>query len=168
MSIEDYQRYPQGIQVREVKVRQKVLVTTLMSPRKTTKNALGKLYFQPWHVELDLRNIKTTLGMEMLSCKSADMCEKELWVYLLAYNLIRLLMAEAALRARLPPRQLSFKHTLQMWMACCQRKFKLDAEEHMETLFLLIAKLRVGDRPGRIEPRERIRKCGRDNRPRLN
>lgn len=153
MSLEEYQRYPTEIQVREVKVRGKVLVTTLMSPRKVTKNALGKLYFQRWHVELDLRNIKTTLGMEMLSCKSAGMCEKELWVYLLAYNLIRLLMAEAALRAQLLPREISFKHTLQMWMAWSQRKFQLDAEEQADELFLLIAKIRVGHRPGRIEPR---------------
>lgn len=188
MSVEDYQRYPQEIPVREVKVRQKILVTTFMSPRKATKNELGKLYFQRWHVELDLRNIKSTLGMEMLSCKSADMCEKELWVYVLAYNLIRILMAESALRAQLLPRQLSFKHTLQMWMTWSQRKYKLDVTEHSETLFLLIAQIRVGDRPDRIEPRavkrrpkahprlqaprkderERLIKCRRDKRHRLN
>jgi hypothetical protein len=57
----------------------------------TDKADLGALFLQRWHVELDLRNIKTTLGMETLSCKSPEMCEKELWVYLLAYNLIRLL-----------------------------------------------------------------------------
>lgn len=188
MSIEDYQRYPKEIRVREVKVRQKILVTTFMAPRKTTKNMLGKLYFQRWHVELDLRNIKTTLGMEMLSCKSAEMCEKELWVYVLAYNLIRLLMAESALRAHLQPRQLSFKHALQMWIAWSQRKHKSNATEHTETLFFLIAQIRVGDRPGRIEPRavkqrpkafprlqaprkeerERLMKCRRNEKLRIN
>ena len=44
--------------------------------------ALGDLFGQRWHVELDLRNIKTTLGMETLSCKTPDMCEKEVWVYI--------------------------------------------------------------------------------------
>ena len=63
------------------------------------KSVLKSLYRQRWHVELDLRNIKTTLGMEHLRCKSPAMAIKELWVYLLAYNLIRLLMAQAALLA---------------------------------------------------------------------
>jgi hypothetical protein len=65
-------------------------------------------------VELDLRNIKTTLGMEPLRCKTPEMALKELWVYLLAYNLIRLLMAQAALLADQIPRQLSFKHRVQV------------------------------------------------------
>ena len=81
-----------------------------------TKEALAVLYLQRWHVELDLRNIKTTLGMDILSCKTPEMVEKEMWVYFLAYNLIRLVMAEAALQADLLPRQLSFKHSLQIWV----------------------------------------------------
>lgn len=75
------------------------------------------LYRERWHVELDLRNIKTTLGMEVLSCKTPVIARKEIWVYLLAYNLIRLMMAQAALLADRLPRQLSFKHTLQIWIA---------------------------------------------------
>jgi len=104
-------------------------------------------------VELDLRNIKTTLGMAVLSCKTPQMCEKELWVYLLAYNLIRLLMAEAALRAGVLPRQLSFKHTLQIWVAWSRRQFLSGSGEDTATLFVLIAQIRVANRPGRIEPR---------------
>ncbi len=75
------------------------------------------LYKQRWHVELDLRQIKTTLGMERLSCKTPAMAEKEVWVYLLAYNLTRLMMAQAALEAHIMPRELSFKHTLQLFIA---------------------------------------------------
>lgn len=153
MSRETYCSHPQAITVREVKVGKKVLVTTLLSPRKTAKADLGALFLQRWHVELDLRNIKTTLGMEALSCKSPEMCEKELWVYLLAYNLIRLLMAEAALQAGVTPRQLSFKHTLQIWVAWSQRQFLSGAKEDTATLFMLIAQIRVGERPGRVEPR---------------
>lgn len=153
MSREEYARYPRQITVREVKVGKKVLVTTLRSPRQCSKAALGELYLQRWNVELDLRNIKTTLGMEMLSCKTPEMCEKEMWVYLLAYNLIRLLMAEAALQAGVLPRQLSFKHTLQVWVAWSQRQFLSEAKEDTAGLFILIAQIQVGDRPGRVEPR---------------
>ena len=81
------------------------------------------------------------------------MCEKEFWAYLLAYNLIRLLMAEAALQAEVLPRQLSFKHTLQIWVAWSQRQFLSASGEDTATLFVLIAQIRVADRPGRIEPR---------------
>ena len=153
MSLEAYHRYPKELKVREVKVGKKVLVTTFLVPRKTAKAALEGLFWQRWHVELDLRNIKTTLGMEALSCKTPDMCEKEMWVYLLAYNLLRLLMAEAALQAGVLPRQLSFKHTLQIWVAWNQRQFLSNAKEDTASLFILIAQLRVGKRPGRMEPR---------------
>jgi len=153
MSIDEYRSYPHEIKVREVKVGKKVLVSTFLSPRKMPKAELEKLYWQRWNVELDLRNIKTTLGMETLSCKTPQMCEKEFWVYLLAYNLIRLLMAEAALQANVLPRQLSFKHTLQIWVAWSQRQFLSGAGEGTSTLLVLIAQIRVADRPGRIEPR---------------
>ena len=153
MSREEYHSYPKQITVREANIGKKVLVTTLLSPRKTAKADLKALFLQRWNVELDLRNIKTTLGMEALSCKSPEMCEKELWVYLLAYNLIRLLMAEAALQAGVLPRQLSFKHTLQIWIAWSQRQFLSSTKEDTATLFLLIAQIRVGERPGRVEPR---------------
>lgn len=96
LSGEDYRGYPDEITVREVKVGRKMLVTTFLNPRKTPKGELGQLFWQRWNVELDLRNVKSTLGMERFSCKPPAMVEKELWVSLLAYNLIRLLMAEAA------------------------------------------------------------------------
>jgi len=153
MSVEEYRDYPDEIKVREVQVGKKVLASTFLSPRKTPKAELEKLYWQRWNVELDLRNIKTTLGMEALSCKTPQMCEKEFWVYLLAYNLIRLLMAEAALQAGVLPRQLSFKHTLQIWVAWSQRQFLSRSGEDTATLFVLIAQIRVANRPGRIEPR---------------
>jgi hypothetical protein len=103
-------------------------------------------------VELDLRNIKTTLGMERLSCQTPAMAIKEIWVYLLAYNLIRLMMAQAALLAHRLPRQLSFKHTVQIWIAWIQHANRID-DDKLYGLFALIAQQRVGERPGRIEPR---------------
>ena len=93
------------------------------------------------------------MGMERLTCKTPEMCEKELWVYVLAYNLIRLLMAQAAVQAAALPRQLSFKHTVQVWVAWSQRQFLSNVPEDTAALFRLIAQIRVGNRPGRMEPR---------------
>ena len=81
------------------------------------------------------------------------MAVKELWVYLLAYNLIRLLMAQAALLADQIPRQLSFKHTVQIWMAWQQRGGGTHDAVCIHALLVLIAEPRVGLRRGRIEPR---------------
>jgi len=153
MTAEEYASYPHELTLREVQVRKKVLVTSFLKPREVCKRELGKLFLQRWNVELDLRNIKTTLGMEALSCKTPAMCQKELWAYLLAYNLIRLLMAQAAAHASVLPRQLSFKHTLQVWVAWSQRQFLSDTLEDTTALFRLIAQIRVGKRPGRVEPR---------------
>jgi hypothetical protein len=95
-----------------VQVGGKILVTTLLEPREVNKAELSDLYVMRWSAELDLRNIKTTLGMDILSCSTPQMNEKEAWVHLLAYNMIRLIMAQAATNAAVHPRQLSFKHTV--------------------------------------------------------
>jgi len=84
MSQKEYDQAPEMLKLRELRAGGKVLVTTLLCPKVTSKAALKTLYRDRWHVELDLRNIKTTLGMEMLSCRSPAMVEKEIWVYLLA------------------------------------------------------------------------------------
>lgn len=151
MSEVQYAAAPNTLSVRELRVGGKTLVTTMLCEKQTPKAALKALYQQRWHVELDLRNLKTTLGMEMLSCKSPAMATKEIWVYLLAYNLIRRTMVSAALHAGILPRHLSFKHTLQLWLTWQQRG--LDSEDYFVTLLILVAQHRVGERPGRIEPR---------------
>jgi hypothetical protein len=153
MTAEAYAGYPDALTLRETKVDKKVLVTSFLNPREVCKRELKGLFLQRWNVEVDLRHIKTTLGMETLSCKTPPMCEKEVWIYMLAYNLIRLLMAQAAVHAGVLPRQLSFKHTLQVWIAWSQRQFLSSAPEDTAGLFRLIARIRVGNRPGRIEPR---------------
>lgn len=114
MSQERYDQTPELLTVRELKVSGKVLVTTLTYPKFATKNELKALYKSRWHVELDIRNIKDTMGMNILSCKTPSMVLKEMWIYLLAYNLIRLLMAQSAELADIIPRRISFKHCLQL------------------------------------------------------
>jgi hypothetical protein len=153
MSQADYDQAPQSLTVRELRTGGKTLVTTLICHKHTSKAALKSLYRGRWHVELDLRNIKTTLGMERLSCQTPAMAIKEIWVYLLAYNLIRLMMAQAALLAHRLPRQLSFKHTVQIWIAWTHHANRIDNDDKLYGLFVLIAQKHVGHRPGRIEPR---------------
>jgi hypothetical protein len=153
MSPEHYAAAPVSLVLREFKAGKKTLITTLLDPKINPRQALKSLYYSRWQVELDIRSIKTTLGMHTLSCKTPEMAEKEMWVYLLAYNLIRLIMAESALLANVLPRTLSFKHTLQLWLAwSCQSPATCEPEQ-MKKLFQLVAALRVGKCPGRIEPR---------------
>jgi Transposase DDE domain len=158
MTLEHYESFPEEITVREIKVDGQVLVTTMLDHRRVRKTELSKLYGLRWNVELDLRNIKTTLGMDVLRCQTPQMNEKEMWVHLLAYNLIRLLMAQAALDAGVHPRELSFKHTVQIWMEWTSQQLPNNPALHNSTLFRLIAQLKVGNRPGRIEPRMRKRR----------
>ena len=153
MSQEDFDQAPNSLTVRELRAGGKVLVTTLLCPKETRKNALKKLYKSRWHVELDLRNIKTTLGMDIVSCCTPEMVKKEIWTYLLAYNLIRLLMAQAAFLAGIVPRQLSFKHTLQLWLARINYIPEQYGVDKREKFFILVAQQQVGKRNGRIEPR---------------
>ena len=149
----DYEQAPARLKVRELCAGGKLLVTTFLCPKEAPKAVIRALYRSRWNVELDLRNIKTTLGMEMLSCTTPAMAIKELWVYLLAYNLIRLMMAQAALFADQIPRQLSFKHTVQLWNAWQQRGGGTHDAVAISGLLVLIAQPRVGLRRGRVEPR---------------
>jgi len=158
MTPEQYAAFPKEITVREVKIDGWVLVTTMLDHKAVSKAELGELYRRRWNVELDLRNIKKTLGMDVLSCLTPHMNEKQMWVHLLAYNLIRLLMAQAAVSAGIHPRQISFKHTLQIWTQWICRGLQSHSRGCHADLFRLIAQARVGHRPGRIEPRMRKRR----------
>ncbi len=149
----EYDQFPESLSVRELESGGRVLVTTLLSSDDIPKSELSDLYKKRWNVELDLRNIKTTLGMETLRCKTPDMVEKEVWAYFLAYNLIRLLMCEAAAQCAIHPRQISFKHTIQIWISWDRHPWETVTEEQTAFLFVLIAQHRVGRRAGRIEPR---------------
>lgn len=152
MSETHYAQAPERLSVRELQVGGKTLVTTLLCAKQTTKNELKSLYRQRWHIELDFRHLKTTMGMEFLRSKSPAMAIKEIWVHLLAYNLIRRMMLQASNMEHVLPRHLSFKHALQLCMAWRHTLTHLDADA-ADILLRLIAQRRVGQRPGRIEPR---------------
>ena len=152
MSETVFQAAPETITVREFKASGKIMVTTMTCPKTVRKADLKALYKQRWDVELDIRHIKETMGMNILSCKTPDMALKEIWVTLLAYNLIRLLMVQAAFIAEIIPRKISFKHSLQLWLLWSQ---KVDTSDNgqLYMLCVLMAQQRVGNRSGRIEPR---------------
>lgn len=158
MTPEQYASFPDELIVRELSSAGRILVTTLLDPRRVRKQELSDLYCRRWNVELDLRNIKVTLGVEVLRCRTPQMVVKELWVHLLAYNLIRLLMAQSAAASGLQPRQLSFKHTVQLWTEWTARRLIPCTSYHDEPLWKLIAAVRVADRPGRLEPRKKKRR----------
>ncbi len=152
MSKEQYDAAPDSLLIRECKVGKKIIVTTMRCPKRVPKAALKTLYQKRWHVELDIRHIKETMGMNILSCKTPDMARKEIWTYLLAYNLIRLMMAQSALLADMAPREISFKHCLQLWLNGIQKITVMD-EDTLNAFFILMTQQRIGNRPGRTEPR---------------
>lgn len=152
MSEAQYQAAPEHLCVREFKAGGKIMVTTMTCSKSHPKESLSLLYKSRWNVELDIRHIKDTLGMDVLSCKTPEMAMKEVWVYLLAYNIIRVMMAQSALLADTIPRNISFKHCLQSWLIYMQSSLG-KIEENLEFLFQMMAQQRVGNRPGRIEPR---------------
>ena len=99
------------------RTRQIILVTTLLDSAQYPPAALGQLYYRRWAMELTLRNLKTTLQMEHLSCKTPANLEREIRMHLLAHNLVRRLMLESARTYRVPLERLSFAGAL----ACARR-----------------------------------------------
>jgi hypothetical protein len=81
MTQEAFYEAPENITIREFKVGKKTLTTTILAAKVYPKKELGVLFKQHWHVEVDFRNLKTTLGLVVLSCKTPEMCQKEMWVY---------------------------------------------------------------------------------------
>jgi hypothetical protein len=156
MDEKTYDEMPDTLTVREIKSQGKVIVTTMLDPKQAKRKEIAALYTKRWLIEVDLRFIKTILEMDILRCKTPSMVRKEIWVHLLAYNLIRTVMAQAAYRFRISPRTLSFKGTIQLLNAF--KSLLLSADEKSFPLlyghFLTsIARHRVGNRPGRSEPR---------------
>lgn len=177
MDAATYAGVPDALAIREVRVRvavpgfrTKVLVvaTTLLDARAYPARDLAALYRARWHAELDLRTLKITLGMDVLRCKTPAMVRKEVWAHLLAYNLIRALIAEAARDVGCPPRDLSFKGALQALTEFADRLLQARGQARDELyawLLVAIGAHQVNDRPGRVEPRARKRR--RKQYPRL-
>src|SRR5262245_6497323 len=170
---EAYHALPESITVREARVRvaqpgfrtkSVVVVTTLLDPRQVTTEDLATLYRARRHAELDLRSIKAVMQMRELRCKTPELVHEEVWAHVLAYNLVRTVMAQAAARHGIPPRSISFKGAMQT-LEAFQPLLELGATDAAASRLQLyhelldaIASHRVADRPDRYEPRLKKRR----------
>src|SRR4051812_2924156 len=169
MSGEQYRKYPESMLMRQVAVDatdkdnsagQFHVVTTLLDA-SIDGGQFGDLYERRWDGEVDIRSVKSTMKMDILRCKTPEMVQKEVWVYMLAYNLLRAVMAAAASENGAEPRQISFKGAKQAVTAFApkleapppQKRVKL-----IDAMLKVVAYHRVGNRPGRWEPRARKRR----------
>jgi hypothetical protein len=153
--------------------RRVTLVTTLLDPQRYPAEDLIVLYARRWRLELCLRDLKTTMGMEPLRCKTPDMAEKELLAYLVAHNLIRGVMAEAVARYAVDLERVSFKGTvdaLRQYTAQMDKARSRRLRRQLwEDLLLNLARDLVRHRPNRLEPRavkRRLKPYPLLNRPR--
>lgn len=164
MDKETYQNFPEKITVRETCISQnrpgfrsqsRVMVTTFLNPKTVSSQDIANLYDHRWLVEVDFRAIKQTMQMDILRCKTPQMVRKEIWAHLLAYNLVRKIMAQAAYRHEKSPRSLSFKLALQVIFSFRQSEiFSASNQDIYEILLQAVAHKKVGSRPGRSEPRK--------------
>jgi hypothetical protein len=167
MDEESYRQFPDELAMREVRIHIKgkgrkvrtrtlTIATTLTDHEAYRQADLAELYRRRWQAELNLRSLKTVLQMDVLRCKTPEMVRKEIWAHLLAYNLIRKVMAQAAQKHQVEPWTISFKATLQTLKAfalplltCAKSKLP----EVIEEMLRAIARHSVGNRPDRVEPR---------------
>jgi hypothetical protein len=169
MTGEQYRSYPKQLLMRQVtvdarrennRVQQFKVVTTILTPSIDGKQ-IGALYEHRWEGEVDIRSIKCTMQMDILRCKTPDMVHKEIWTHLLAYNLLRTVMAVAANENDIEPRKVSFKGAKQAVTAFAPKIEAARPEDRgalIDAMLTTIAYHRVGDRPGRWEPRARKRR----------
>jgi hypothetical protein len=169
MSGERYRSYPESLTMRQVSVdahgrnnraEQFKVVTTILTA-SIGGGQIGELYERRWDGELDIRSIKSTMKMEILRCKTPAMVHKEIWTHLLAYNLLRTVMAVAASENAVEPRAISFKGAKQALTAFAPKLEAARPEQRaglVDAMLKAVAYHRVGNRPGRWEPRARKRR----------
>ena len=143
--------------IRGFRSRRITLVTTLLDPALYPAQELIALYLRRWRIELCLRDLKTTMGMEQLRCKTPDMAEKELLAYLVAHNLIRCVIAEAVARYSMDLQRVSFKGSVdalrQYSNALLQARHRKLRRQLWEDLLLNLARDLVRTAPIAREPR---------------
>jgi Transposase DDE domain len=164
MTGEQYRRYPKELLMRQVTVdardrdnrAERFKVVTTILDASIDGGQIGELYEQRWSGEVDIRSMKATMPMDVLRCKTPEMIHKEIWVHLLAYNLLRTVMAVAAAEHGIEPRRVSFTGAKPAVMAFAPKLEAARPQDRpalIDALLTVIAYHRVGDRPGRWEPR---------------
>jgi hypothetical protein len=137
------------------------VATTLLDPDAFPTEAFADLYRRRWFAELFLRDIKTTMGMDVLRCKSPAMVHKELTLHLIAYNLVRLTMLEVSAQEDVPVESVSFKgtlSTLRSWAPLFLALGRRKRRALWMQLLGVIARDPLPRRPDRVEPRARKRR----------
>jgi len=174
MSLQQWQALPATLTLRAVKgslyqkgfrVRQVTVITTLLDPIEYPAEQILHAYLRRWRLEMCLDDLKTTLCLESLRARSPEMAQKELLMRLIAHNLVRCTMAQAAAEHNVPLDRISFKGTLdavrQFSHALAQAKSKKKRQQLWEELLRTLAADLVPERPGRREPRAVKRKKNR-------
>ena len=156
MTDEQYNAYPAAVEIREFKVNGNIYVTTLLRSKRYHKRELAKIYERRWDVEINLKSIKTIMNMDFLTCKTPEMVRKEMGIHFLAYNFIRIIIAEACKKHNALPWRISFKGSVQL-IHSFMPHFVNSSEQKNKVLYTellrLIIQNKIGNRPGRIEPR---------------
>jgi len=170
MSAEDYAAIPESLTIREFRcrivrkgyrTRTMVVATTLLDAEQYPRDEIVYLYRLRWDAEINLRSLKTMMHMDVLRCQTPDMVRKEIWAHLLAYNLIRTVIAQAAARHGTHPRQISFTRamrTLEAFRPAIARVPREQLAALYEHMLKAIASHEIGHRPDRLEPRQRKRR----------
>jgi Transposase DDE domain len=170
MDAADYAALPQTLSIREFRghivrpgyrTRSLVIATTLLDAEVSTRSEIVELYRLRWDAEINLRSLKTLMQMDVLRCQTPEMVRKELWAHLLAYNLIRTVIAQAAHLHGKHPRQLSFTRamrTLEAFRPTIAHTPCAQLERLYAQLLQAIARHEIGHRPDRLEPRQRKRR----------
>jgi len=143
--------------VKGFRVRRVTLVTTLLDPQLYPAQEILQAYLRRWRLEMCLDDLKTTLEMESLRSRSPEMVQREIYAHLLAHNLLRYTMAQAASEHSVPLERVSFKGTLdalrQFTHAMSQARTKKKRQQLWAELLKTLAADVVPERPERREPR---------------
>jgi len=166
LTAEEWVAVPEQITVRLIHVRahckgfrtqQFWISTTLLDPMAYPAEQLAQLYLLRWNMELCLRDLKTTMGMEDLRCKSPAMLQKELLAFLVAHNFMRCLIVEAATTYAVPRTRISFKGAVDAARSFYQAMRLAGSRRNMRRLYCRLLEVLACDlvplRPGRAEPR---------------
>ncbi len=166
---EDWALLPEKMEMRIIRIKgpdrqgrrtTRYIVTTLLNAKKYPWEEVASLFMHRWEIELRFRDIKTTMGMELLRTESPEMVRKEVLMHMIAYNIARLLMLKAAKVAGVNHRRISFKGTLQVleetrigFEKVTPRACGISIEK--DNLLARISERIVPHRPGRNEPRKK-------------
>ena len=170
MSLAQYAALPATMRMRELRYRVErdgyrprtiVVATTLLDSAAYPWEQVAELYGLRWDAEINLRSLKTMMNMDVLRCQTPEMVRKEIWAHLLAYNLIRIVIAQAAATHGKHPRQISFTRTLRTLEAFRHTLARTQRDRlpgMYKQILKTIASHEIANRPNRLEPRQRKRR----------